>query len=294
MLYVALVLGLLGEVVSEDAKTALASTSLKCQSRVTHCIASNYNVQILYTSLKYCEAIRYSTPSFASLTCLVVDSGCTLTEYFRVRNAACGTSSTTGMDTDENVGIALVSSSQQCRSQVSNCISSDTTVENLYTSLKYCEAIRYSTPSFASLTCLVVDSGCTLTEYFRVRNAACGTSSTTGMDTDENVGIALVSNSQQCRSKVNICISSDTRVKNLYASSKYCEALQYSAFYFIAQSCLVGSSGCTQSEYDSLKRAACTAISTTGMDTNENVGIALVGTLSMFLCSLIYLFTNFF
>ncbi|KAK6982378.1 hypothetical protein BgiMline_017758 [Biomphalaria glabrata] len=187
-----------------------------------------------------------------------------------------------GQVVSEDAETALASTSLQCQSRVAGCKASNNNVLSLYTSSKYCEAIKYSTPSFASLTCLVVDSGCTLTEYFRMRNAACGTSSTTGLDTAENVGIALVSSSQQCRSKVSSCISLDTTVKNLYASSKYCEALQYSASSVTAQSCLVGSSGCTQSEYDSLKRAACTASS------------LIVGTLSMFLCSLIYLFTNFF
>ncbi|KAI8790194.1 hypothetical protein BgiBS90_008118 [Biomphalaria glabrata] len=147
---------------------------------------------------------------------------------------------------------------------------------------KYFKAIGYSTPSFASLTCLVLGTRGTVTEYFRVRNAACGANSTTGQDTAENVGIALVSSSQQCRSQVSSCISSDTTVNNLYASSKYCKALQYSTSSNTAQSCLVGSSGCTQSEYDSLKRAACTASS------------LVVETLSKFLSSIVHLHTNFF
>ncbi|KAK0062582.1 hypothetical protein Bpfe_007787 [Biomphalaria pfeifferi] len=169
----ALVLGLLGQAVSEDLKTALASTSRQCQSQVTSCTVLNSAVKFFYYSSKYCEAIRYSTPSFASLTCLVEDNGCTLTEYFRLRNAACGTNSTTGQDTAENVGIALVSSSQQCRSKVNICIASDTTVNNLYMSSKYCEAIRYSISSVDSQTCLVVNNGCSQSEYDNLRTAAC-------------------------------------------------------------------------------------------------------------------------
>ncbi|XP_055891082.1 G surface protein, allelic form 156-like [Biomphalaria glabrata] len=276
MLYFALVLGLLGKVVSEDVETALASTSQQCQSQVTSCTVLNSAVNLFYYSSKYCEAVRYSTPSFASLTCLVEDNGCTLTEYFRLRNAACGTNSTTGLDRAENVSIALVSSSQQCRLQISNCIVRDTAVTKLYMSSKYCEAMQYSTASFSSQTCLVINSGCTQSEYDSVRNAACGTNLTTNHNGTKDVETALASTSQQCQSQVTSCTALDITVQNLYTSLKYCEAIRYSTPSFASLTCLVKDNGCTLNEYFRLRNAACGTNSTTGLDRAENVSIALV------------------
>ncbi|KAK0062581.1 hypothetical protein Bpfe_007786 [Biomphalaria pfeifferi] len=104
MFSAALVLGLLGQVVSEEA--ILASISQQCKSQAISCLYSDTTGTNLILSSKYCEAIKYLT----SLTCLVV---CTQSEYDRVKNAACG-----GMSTGEPV-VSTVSQSNRVLSTVS-------------------------------------------------------------------------------------------------------------------------------------------------------------------------------
>ncbi|KAI8790191.1 hypothetical protein BgiBS90_008115 [Biomphalaria glabrata] len=105
------------------------------------------------------------------------DRDCTLSEYFRVRNAACGTKSTTALDSTENFGIALVSTSSQCRSSFGHCVGNNAAAISLFTSTNYCEAVQYSSSGFSLQSCSVVDSGCTQSEYDRLRQAVCGATS---------------------------------------------------------------------------------------------------------------------
>ncbi|KAK0062588.1 hypothetical protein Bpfe_007793 [Biomphalaria pfeifferi] len=121
------------------------------------------------------------------------------------------------------------------------------------------------------------DRNCTLSEYFRVRNAACGTNSTIALDSTENFGIALVSASRQCRSSFEHCIGNNAAATSLFTSTNYCEGVQFSSFGFSLQSCSVVDSGCTQSEYDRLRQTFCGATSLS------------VGALSLVLSSLVLL-----
>ncbi|KAK0062594.1 hypothetical protein Bpfe_007799, partial [Biomphalaria pfeifferi] len=74
--------------------------------------------------------------------------------------------------------------SNNCKNQASSCIANSTAVKALVDNQNYCEALKYSSSSFDSKTCLVTNGNCLISEYNNVKDSVCSaTSVMAGMTT---------------------------------------------------------------------------------------------------------------
>ncbi|KAK0062592.1 hypothetical protein Bpfe_007797 [Biomphalaria pfeifferi] len=167
------ILGLLRPV-SGDYYSVLADVSYTCQNRVSGCIANSAEVKALVDNQSYCDALKYSSLSFNSTTCLVTNGGCLDSEYTIMYREACSTQG----------AIGVVTVTLQCQKMAEKCLAKSPAALELFLKKQYCAALLYNTSPYDSKACLLGNGGCTESEYINVKDSVCSaTSVMAGMTT---------------------------------------------------------------------------------------------------------------
>ncbi|KAI8790189.1 hypothetical protein BgiBS90_008113 [Biomphalaria glabrata] len=93
LIYFGLIIGLLGQTLAIDLKTAIGQTTVQCINWSAEKCSANTDVKSLIDSNKFCEAATYNKNGYSVQTCLVAANGCTQAEYDKVKNAICSADS---------------------------------------------------------------------------------------------------------------------------------------------------------------------------------------------------------
>ncbi|KAH9508864.1 hypothetical protein Btru_050277 [Bulinus truncatus] len=227
-------------------------TSQVCLNSINHCVGMSILAQIYIQYEEFCELFDMKFNGVTAYQCMVNLGFCTPAEYNLMAAVYCKDYSELNIELSHFLLYRVLgAASQACQSNVLDCISHSIIATLLKTDNQFCELMTLSTNGNSAYTCL---SQCSYLELALIQTISCNTSLTYPPSPFTK---SVLSTSQKCKDTIEQCAFGSSLAFSSIQSGDYCQLMNVYQNGAVTYACLVGSGGCTDSEYGVMTDAAC-------------------------------------
>ncbi|KAK6982308.1 hypothetical protein BgiMline_017681, partial [Biomphalaria glabrata] len=235
----------------EDEKT-LQNISPKCLNSIKTCVLMSPNAYYLFITEEYCDLFKEKFNGVTANQCLVEIGFCSQPEYDYLLQNLCDERETEAQFADSLLSYVIDTVDEKCQLNMLGCIIQSIIATLLKADSQYCSLMTFNTFGQTADKCL---KSCTELEKSFIYVASCNTSLSTLEPSPFTK--AVMSTSQTCKETIERCSFGSDLAFSSIQSGQYCQIMNIYQAGAETYACLVGSGGCTDSEFQAMTDAAC-------------------------------------